>query len=1363
MSTITIFAWRCGALLAFGCGAAQAVCYVKADAGGANSGASWADAYADLQSALRDAACVETWVAAGTYKPGAARGDSFVIRPGSSVYGGFAGNESARTQADPIANAAILSGDIGVIGDAGDNSWHVVTMDGTTATGAIAASTVLDGFTIRDGHANGPFPATLGAGLYCTGAASGRSCDPSLARLRFVANAASYGGAIALRADGAGRASPRLSDVVFSGNSATRLGGAIYVWAELNGVVSPAIERVTFSGNKADKGGAIYNSGGSQGGTANATLVNATFQGNDASLGTSIGNGGAIYNAGIGGSGAMTLTNVTFSGNTANGANHFGGAMVNEGIGAKPVVTNAIFWGNQANAMPEFYNTGGAQPAISNSLVKGGCPSGAVCTDVHDADPLLGALADNGGFGQTMLPAAGSPAIDAGDDARCPSTDQRGKPRPQGTQCDIGAVEVVPPRTCYVDRAANGANDGFAWASAYVDLQSALLEPTCNEVWAAKGVYKPTAGADRSISFSIRPGLKLYGGFAGNETSREQADPGANRTVLSGDIDGNDVVDADGIVRDGDQIAGNNTYNVVIMDGTTAAGSIGNDTVLDGFAITAGTGWQYPAYNGSVAGGLYCNGVGSGHGCSPTLTRLWFSGNRADWGAALMADGSDDTGGAGGRADLVVSRSTFSGNRARLGGGAGYLSQTAARILQSTFGDNRATNGIGGAIQFVRGSPSLDQVTFNGNAAAAQGGAILSSSAALTMSRLILWGNSGSGGEVYVNAGSVTLFDSVAQGACPANVSCSGLVSGDPLLGPLQDNGGAAPTMRPGIGGAALDAGNAAVCGTAPYDADQRGVARPQGPACDFGALELRQAQFVVAVVGPGSVATDINAGSTPASGGIAGCDEDGEGCIAGYASEPTAATVVLDLAPAMHAHLDSISDSCGADGASIGVLEGLAYTIAPLEADCAVLASFVPDTHAIGGNVSGLAGMGLALQINGGETIAIAADGPFAFPTALPWDMQYDVQVLTPPTQPWQTCTVTNGSGTIGDADVTDIAVTCTTSTYTVGGSVDGLGGDGLVLRLNDGETLPITVDGAFAFTTALASGDTYAVTVEQSPPGQACIAERAGGTIGGSDVTDIAVHCAALPPRLLLAIDDGREFTRYGCVVDYTVTLRNDGFSTAVDVPLEATLSTVFDAAFAHWQCFGGDAGAACTASGDGVLHDLATLPPGRSLTWRISVPVRSDGSEAEATFALALGGTPPQNPSDTNTLVLLRDGLDVPYGDGAQVVGADADAILGGEATHAFELPVPSGERLDVVLVVRGRSGELEVQRTPLDAATSLLRLSRVEAGGRERVSPWVRAKPGATLALGSLRTEEGASLVLLDGAQALAALPIVAGEE
>ena len=1345
-----------------GGGVAQAACLVKADASGSNDGSSWANAYTSLQTALGNPACGEIWVARGTYVPGTTRSSTFAIAAGRKVYGGFAGSETARTQADPAANETILSGDIGVAGDASDNAYHVVMLDGTTAAGTITASTLLDGFTIRDGNADSGFPDSIGAGLYCNGNLSGRSCSPALSRLRFLSNKAAYGGAVALRAAGSGSASPTLRDVVFDGNSATRQGGALYIWAELNGVASPSIERATFSANKADQGGAIYNDSGNQGGTANATIVNSTFQGNDASLGTSIGNGGAIYNKGVSGNAAMTLTNVTFSGNTANGPNHFGGAMANQGAGAKPVITNTIFWADQASTNPEFHNTGGAQPTISYSLVAGSGGSGAGWISTFgingggnlDADPALGALAANGGYTRTLLPASASPAIDAANDTVCPATDQRGVTRPQGAHCDIGAVEVVPPHRCYVNRAASGANDGLTWTNAYVDLQSALRDTLCSEVWAAKGVYKPTASTtDRNATFSIRPGLKVYGGFAGTETSATQADPAANRTVLSGDIDNNDTADADGVVLDAtaNPNNGGNCLDVVTLDGTTAAGPIRSDTVLDGLVLTAG-----------LVDGAWCKGAGPGSVCSPRFSRMLFSGNGGKTvspGGGIYNDGQN-----GGEASPQFDQVTFRGNASIQGTiyNAGHAGKSSPLLTRVSFANNHAA--LIASVAYSEGTsggeskPVFDQVTASGNHADAIDAAFAADGAAPTLRNVVLW-NVGSTREIELNGGAAPIiFNSVIRGSggsgagwdSDLGIDGGGNLDADPKLGALQDNGGATPTMLPGSGSSAVDAGDPATCGTAAYDVDQRGVSRPQGPACDLGAVEVRQTQLVVGVSGPGSVSADNAAGVVPVSGAIAACTEDDGDCEAGYRAEAAAPTVVLDLTPAAHAHLASVTDVCGANGNPSGSLSGTTYTITPLSQDCIVVAAFETDTHAVGGTVTGLVGSGLQVQINGGESVTVASNaGTFQFPTALAWGTHYEVAVSAQPTQPWQTCTVANGSGDVGDAVVNNIAVTCVTQTYTVGGSVNGLSGSGLVLRLNGSETLSPTIDGPFTFATTVASGSPYAVTVEQSPTGQACTLEHASGTMGGANVVDVAVQCAVLPAHLTLAFDDGGQYARYGQVVDYTVTLSNDGFSTATQVPVDLTLSSAFDAQYTQWQCYGGGDGATCTASGTGALHSVATVPPGRSLTWRVSVPVFADSQESQATFALAIGGAQPVSQSSVRTLVLFRDGYDVPYGDGTQVVDPIAQAIFAGTATHAFTLPPPSGERLDAVLVVRGTSGELQVQRTPRDATTSLLRLSYRENGAGERVSPWTVVRNAGTVAIGGLRDTGDSQVLLLEG--------------
>ncbi len=71
--------------------------------------------------------------------------------------------------------------------------------------------------------------------------------------------------------------------------------------------------------------------------------------------------------------------------------------------------------------------------------------------------------------------------------------------------------------------------------------------------------------------------------------------------------------------------------------------------------------------------------------------------------------------------------------------------------------------------------------------------------------------------------------------------------------------------------------------------------------------------------------------------------------------------------------------------------------------------------TYTVGGTLSGLTGSGLVLQDNGGDNLALSANGAFTFATKLPAGTAYSVSVLTQPTSPSETCLISNGSGTVG------------------------------------------------------------------------------------------------------------------------------------------------------------------------------------------------------------------------------------------------------------------------------------------------------------------------------------------------------------
>lgn len=215
-----------------------------------------------------------------------------------------------------------------------------------------------------------------------------------------------------------------VTNSTLSGNKAvttTGNGGAIYNSGTL------IVTNSTLSGNIADGtggGGAIYNTG-------TLTVTNSTFVENSASA-VGGGNGGGIHN-----SGTLTALNSTFSGSTADG---WGGGIYNSGT---LNYTNTILANSTLANGGDCYFAGGTLGTNTNNIVEN-VVTGFTCgTPASTSDPMLSALASNGGATQTMALNTGSPAINTGTNSGCPATDQRGTARPQGATCDIGAYEVV--------------------------------------------------------------------------------------------------------------------------------------------------------------------------------------------------------------------------------------------------------------------------------------------------------------------------------------------------------------------------------------------------------------------------------------------------------------------------------------------------------------------------------------------------------------------------------------------------------------------------------------------------------------------------------------------------------------------------------------------------------------------------------------------------------------------------------------------------------------------------------------------------------------------------------------------------------
>jgi CSLREA domain-containing protein len=341
--------------------------------------------------------------------------------------------------------------------------------DDLTLIGAGAESTLIDGNQIdRVFRIHSPAVVLLSGltiqrgGIINIGTLTLENCTLS-------GNSARQGGGIYNQTGG----TLTLKNCTLSGNLADDGGGGIY--NQTGGTLT--LENCTLSGNLARNGldgGGIYNQ---TGGTL--TLKNCTLSGNSAGQG-----GGGIYNQT---GGTLTLKNCTLSGNSAGQG---GGGIYNQ-TGSTLTLENCTLSGNSAGTAGDGIDG----KAILENTIIANSPHGRNCStplqsnghNLDDGDggcgffntgnlsgvpANLAPLGNYGGPTQTHALCTGfgmphpdctaaSPAVDAGANAHCPATDQRGAPRPYGSACDIGAYEsgadVVTPGSCQGDCGNDGA------------------------------------------------------------------------------------------------------------------------------------------------------------------------------------------------------------------------------------------------------------------------------------------------------------------------------------------------------------------------------------------------------------------------------------------------------------------------------------------------------------------------------------------------------------------------------------------------------------------------------------------------------------------------------------------------------------------------------------------------------------------------------------------------------------------------------------------------------------------------------------------------------------------------------------------
>lgn len=263
--------------------------------------------------------------------------------------------------------------------------------------------------------------------------------------------------------------------------------------------------------------------------------------------------------------------------------------------------------------------------------------------------------------------------------------------------------------TWHVKIDATGSNDGTSWENAFTDLQSAIAVSTFgDDIWVAQGTYKPTTTTSRSVSFTIKNGTKLYGGFIGGETNLTERNHQINHTILSGDIN-------TGASND-------NSYKVVNFNNVT------NQTRLDGFTIVGG----------------YATGYGGGAvstNSSPIISNCTFTGNfAAEGGGAINHSGSGI---------LTLESCVFDGNVGNTyGGGALRLYAGPVNIHNCYFKSNQS-NTYGGAIFAYGPIVNISNSVFAGNVAQSTGAAIrIGDTGTLHLSNSLVVGNFTNGDEI---------------------------------------------------------------------------------------------------------------------------------------------------------------------------------------------------------------------------------------------------------------------------------------------------------------------------------------------------------------------------------------------------------------------------------------------------------------------------------------------------------------------------------------------------------------------------------------------------------------------------------------
>lgn len=766
-------------------------------------GLMWETAFPELQPAADAAASGdELWVAAGTY---AGSGATVVaIKDGITIYGGFAGGETAREQRNWTAHPAIIDGE------------HQRRCVHALGTGAIDGFTLQNGFSFdfaggmwRGTAVNCIFSGNRVTDEYDYDGSAYNACGGGMYQGTAVGCAFIGNTAVSTHrrecALGGGMYGGTATDCAFTGNTSSYAGGAMYNGTATHctfagnraeswcggGMDCGKADRCIFSGNTAVGGGGMYN----------GRATNCVFTGNSAGYV----NGGGMLDS--------VAVNCTFA---VNSTMHGGGGMLHG------TAVNCILWGNTPDETGET--------SVSHSCLSlATAGAGNIVANPLYVNPRAG----------DFRLRAGSTCVDTGTTEEAPTTDALGRMRPQGAGVDMGAYEyypgddahaVIPPAVLWVNAASTAAApDGLSWESAFPTLQAAAdIAGYGTEIWVAQGTYTANEGEQVVL---LNVGTFLYGGFTGSETAREARSSDTSSTVIDGQrarrcvtATGNAFVDGFVLQNGAAQYGGGMVF------GAAAHCSFTGNVVEE-----SGGGMYYGTATDCVFAGNSAKEGGNGGGgmCFGMATRCTFNGNSAAYAGGGMyygtatdctfTENSADYFG-GGMSGGVATNCTFSRNSTPgQGGGMGGMWMSGGTAVNCVFSGNTAGSGGGmfgcKAINCTLFENEAGSEEGNGEGEMSTGGGMNNGEA----TNCILWGNI---------PGDIGGFDYAAFNCCmssDAEVPGVGNIVGDPEFVDTL-----AGDYRLRAGSPCRDTGT---LDNAPTT-DRLGRARPQGSGVDMGAFE---------------------------------------------------------------------------------------------------------------------------------------------------------------------------------------------------------------------------------------------------------------------------------------------------------------------------------------------------------------------------------------------------------------------------------------------------------------------------------------------------------------------------------------------